>query len=167
MVSFIQSNYMGFGSGVVVNGISMQNRGGTFVMTSGHPNRVGPRKRPYQTIIPGFVTKSGQPVMSFGVMGGTMQPQGHAQVMVRIADYGQNPQAASDGPRYRIVQGLEVSVESGFAPAVLEDLAHRGHRIVSVPDDYNQFGCAQLIWKLDGGYFAGSDPRRDGQAVGF
>jgi len=167
MVSFIQSNYMGFGSGVVVNGISMQNRGGTFVMTSGHPNRVGPRKRPYQTIIPGFVTKNGQPVMSFGVMGGTMQPQGHAQVMVRIADYGQNPQAASDGPRYRIVQGLEVSVESGFAPAVLEDLARRGHKIVSVPDDYNQFGCAQLIWKLDGGYFAASDPRRDGQAVGF
>jgi len=136
-------------------------------MTSGHPNRVGPRKRPYQTIIPGFVTKNGQPVMSFGVMGGTMQPQGHAQVMVRIADYGQNPQAASDGPRYRIVQGLEVSVESGFAPAVLEDLARRGHKIVSVPDDYNQFGCAQLIWKLDGGYFAASDPRRDGQAVGF
>jgi gamma-glutamyltranspeptidase/glutathione hydrolase len=167
MVSFIQSNYMGFGSGVVVNGISMQNRGGTFVMTSGHPNRVGPRKRPYQTIIPGFVTKNGQPVMSFGVMGGTMQPQGHAQVMVRIADYGQNPQAACDGPRYRIVQGLEVSVESGFAPAVLEDLARRGHKMVWVPDDYNQFGCAQLIWKLDGGYFAASDPRRDGQAVGF
>src|SRR6266436_3400947 len=167
MVSMIQSNFMGFGSGVVVDGISMQNRGATFVMTSGHPNRVGPRKRPYQTIIPGFVTKNDQPVMSFGVMGGTMQPQGHAQVMVRIADYGQNPQAASDGPRYRIVQGLEVSVESGFAPAVLEGLARRGHQIVSVPDDYNQFGCAQLIWKLDGGYFAGSDPRRDGQAVGF
>jgi len=88
-------------------------------------------------------------------------------VMVRIADYGQNPQAASDGPRYRIVQGLEVSVESGFAPAALEGLARRGHQIVSVPDDYNQFGCAQLIWKLDGGYFAASDPRRDGQAVGF
>src|SRR6059036_796804 len=167
MVSFIQTNFMGFGSGVVVYGISMQNRGGTFVMTSGHPNRVGPRKRPYQTIIPGFVTKNGQPVMSFGVMGGTMQPQGHAQVMVRIADYDQSPQAACDGPRYRIVQGLEVSVESGFAPAVLEDLASRGHKIVSVPDDYNQFGCAQLIWKLDGGYFAASDPRRDGQAVGF
>src|SRR5207244_3755271 len=96
--------------------------------------------------------------VSFGVMGGTMQPQGHAQVMVRIADYGQNPQAASDGPRYRIVQGLEVSVESGFAPAVLDDLARRGHKIVSVPDDYNQFGCAQFIWKLDGGYFAPSDP---------
>src|SRR6202165_4414237 len=167
MVSFIQSNYMGFGSGVVVGGISMAKRGASFVMTPGHPNRVGPGKRPYQTIIPGFVTQNGQPVMSFGVMGGTMQPQGHAQVMVRIADYGQNPQAACDGPRFRIVQGMEVSVETGFAPAVLEDLARRGHKIVSVPDDDNQFGAAQLIWKLDGGYFAASDPRRDGQAVGF
>jgi len=167
MISFIQSNYMGFGSGVVVDGISMQNRGATFVFTPGHPNRVGPGKRPYQTIIPGFVTKDRRPVMSFGVMGGTMQPQGHAQVMVRIADYGQSPQAASDGPRFRIVQGMDVSVETGFAPAVLDDLVRRGHRIVSLADDYNQFGCAQLIWKLDGGYFAASDPRRDGQAVGF
>ena len=167
MISFIQSNYMGFGSGVVVDGISLQNRGGSFVFTPGHPNRVGPKKRPYQTIIPGFVTKDRRPVMSFGVMGGTMQPQGHAQVMVRIADYGQSPQAACDGPRFRIVQGMDVSVESSFAPAVLDELARRGHRIVSLPDDYNQFGSAQLIWKLDGGYFAASDPRRDGQAVGF
>src|SRR5258707_15337073 len=114
----------------------MQNRGNNFVLRGDHPNVVAPRKRPFHTIIPAFVTKNGQPVMSFGVMGGSMQPQGHAQVMVRIADYGQNPQAASDAPRYRIVQGLEVSVESGFAPAVLEDLARRGHQIVSVPDDY-------------------------------
>jgi len=167
MVSFIQSNYMGFGSGVVVEGISLQNRGGTFAMAEGHPNRVGPKKRPYQTIIPGFVTKDGKPVMSFGVMGGTMQPQGHAQVMVRIADYGQSPQAACDGPRFRIVQGMDVSVESALAPAVREELKRRGHKVVSLPDDYNQFGCAQLIWKLDGGYYAASDPRRDGQAVGF
>jgi gamma-glutamyltranspeptidase/glutathione hydrolase len=167
MVSFIQSNYMGFGSGVVVDGVSLQNRGGTFVIKPGHPNCVGPKKRPYQTIIPGFVTKNGQPVMSFGVMGGTMQPQGHAQVMVRIADYGQSPQAASDGPRYRIVQGLDVNVEGGFAPAVLEELKRRGHRIVELTEGYMDFGAAQLIWKLDGGYFAASDPRRDGQAVGF
>jgi len=168
MVSMIQSNYMGFGSGVVVpgTGISLQNRGATFVLKEGHPNRVGPNKRPYQTIIPGFVSKGGKPVMSFGVMGGTMQPQGHTQVMVRIADYGQNPQAASDGPRFRWVQGLDVSVEGGFPAATLEALKGRGHRIVTV-DDYNQFGCAQMIWKLDGGYFAASDPRRDGQAVGF
>jgi gamma-glutamyltranspeptidase/glutathione hydrolase len=167
MISFIQSNYMGFGSGVVVDGISLQNRGSTFVLEPGHPNRVGPRKRPYQTIIPGFVTQQGKPVMSFGVMGGTMQPQGHAQVLVRIADYGQSPQAACDGPRFRVVQGLDVSVEEGrFAPATLEALQRRGHRIVTV-DDYNQFGSAQLVWKLDGGYFTASDPRRDGQAVGF
>jgi gamma-glutamyltranspeptidase/glutathione hydrolase len=167
MVSFIQSNYMGFGSGVVVDGISLQNRAATFVLQPGHPNCVGPGKRPYQTIIPGFVTRDGKPVMSFGVMGGTMQPQGHAQVMVRIADYGQSPQAACDGPRFRFVQGMDVSVEEGrFAPATLEALQRRGHRIVTI-DDYNQFGSAQLIWKLDGGYFAASDPRRDGQAVGF
>jgi gamma-glutamyltranspeptidase/glutathione hydrolase len=167
MVSFIQSNFMGFGSGVVVEGISLQNRGATFVLQPGHPNCVGPRKRPYQTIIPGFATRAGRPVMSFGVMGGTMQPQGHAQVMVRIADYGQSPQAACDGPRFRVVQGMDVSVESAFRPSVLEELKRRGHRIVSLPDDYNQFGSAQLIWKLDGGYFTASDPRRDGQAVGF
>jgi gamma-glutamyltranspeptidase/glutathione hydrolase len=169
MVSFIQSNYMGFGSGVVVpgTGISLQNRGACFRLTPGHPNQVGPGKRPYQTIIPGFVTRQGKPVMSFGVMGGTMQPQGHAQVMVRIADYEQSPQAACDGPRFRVVQGLDVSVEEGrFAASTLEELQRRGHRIVNV-DDYNQFGSAQLIWKLDGGYFTASDPRRDGQAVGF
>ncbi|HEX2198463.1 MAG TPA: gamma-glutamyltransferase family protein [Burkholderiales bacterium] len=166
MVSFIQSNYMGFGSGVVVDGMSLQNRGGTFVVQPGHPNCVGPRKRPYQTIIPGFVTKNRKPVMAFGVMGGTMQPQGHAQVMVRIADYGQSPQAASDGPRFRVVQGLEVSVEDNFPADSLAELQRRGHRIVTI-DDYNQFGSAQLLWKLDGGYFCASDPRRDGQAVGF
>jgi gamma-glutamyltranspeptidase/glutathione hydrolase len=167
MVSYIQSNYMGFGSGVVVDGISLQNRGGTFVINPGHPNCVGPSKRPYQTIIPGFVTRDRKPVMSFGVMGGTMQPQGHTQVMVRIADYNQSPQAACDGPRFRIIQGLQVSVEEGNFPAEsLEELQRRGHKIVTV-DDYNQFGAGQLIWKLDGGYFAASDPRRDGQAVGF
>ena len=166
MVSFIQSNYMGFGSGVVVDGISLQNRGGTFVIEPGHPNCVGPSKRPYQTIIPGFVTRNRKPVMSFGVMGGTMQPQGHTQVMVRMADYGQSPQAACDGPRFRVIQGMEVSFEGGFSSATLAELQARGHRIVTF-DDYNQFGSAQLIWKLDGGYFVASDPRRDGQAVGF
>jgi gamma-glutamyltranspeptidase/glutathione hydrolase len=167
MVSMIQSNYMGFGSGVVAEGVSLQNRGATFVVQAGHPNCVGPSKRPYQTIIPGFVTRDGQPVMAFGVMGGTMQPQGHAQVMVRIADYGQSPQAACDGPRFRCVQGMDVSVErERFSPTVIEDLQHRGHKIVTV-DDYNQFGCAQLVWKLEGGYYSASDPRRDGQAVGF
>ncbi|MBW8710902.1 MAG: gamma-glutamyltransferase, partial [Mycobacterium sp.] len=168
MVSMIQSNYMGFGSGVVVpgTGISLQNRGTGFVTTPGHPNLVGPNKRPYHTIIPGFMTKDGAPVMSFGVMGGTMQPQGHLQVVVRIADYGQNPQAACDGPRFRWVQDMQVSVEGGFPPATLEELRRRGHEIVTV-DDYNQFGSCQMIWRLDDGYLAASDPRRDGQAAGL
>jgi gamma-glutamyltranspeptidase/glutathione hydrolase len=164
----IQSNYMGFGSGVVVGktGISLQNRGANFAVAKSHPNQVGPNKRPYHTIIPGFVTKDGAPVMSFGVMGGSMQPQGHVQVLVRIADHGQNPQAACDGPRFRWVHGVEVSCENGFEQSTLDDLRQRGHDLVAV-DDYNQFGSCQAIWRLDGGYFAASDPRRDGQAAAF
>ena len=168
MASMIQSNYMGFGSGVVVpgTGISLQNRGVGFVPTAGHPNQVGPRKRPYHTIIPGFVSKDGAPLMSFGVMGGTMQPQGHVQVVMRIADYGQNPQTACDGPRFRWLEGLQVSVEDGFPLDTLDGLRERGHELVMV-DDYNQFGSCQAIWRLDDGYVAASDPRRDGQAAGF
>ena len=105
-------------------------------------------------------------MMSFGVMGGTMQPQGHTQVMVRIADYDQNPQAACDGPRFRGRAGHGRERRGWLPAAALEELKRRGHRIVTV-DDYNQFGCGQMIWKLDGGYFTASDPRRDGQAVGF
>ena len=168
MVSMIQSNYMGFGSGVVVprTGIALQNRGFDFHVAPGHPNQVGPRKRPYHTIIPGFVTKDGVPVMSFGVMGGPMQPQGHVQVLVRIADYGQNPQAACDGPRFRWVQGLQVSCEKGFAPSTLDELRRRGHDLLMI-DDYNSFGSCQAIWRLPDGYLAVSDPRRDGQAAVF
>jgi gamma-glutamyltranspeptidase / glutathione hydrolase len=168
MVSMIQSNYLGFGSGVVVpgTGISLQNRGADFAAAQGHPNRVGPNKRPYHTIIPGFVTKDGNAVMSFGVMGGTMQPQGHVQVMVRIADHGQNPQAACDGPRFRWVHGTQISCERGFPQSTLDELRRRGHDLVAV-EDYNQFGSCQAIWCLDGGYFAASDPRRDGQAAAF
>ena len=168
MVSMIQSNNMGFGSGVVVpgTGISLHNRGANFVAAQGHPNQVGPNKRPYHTIIPGFMTKDGAPVMSFGVMGGTMQPQGHVQVVVRIADYAQNPQTACDGPRFRWLQGMQVSLEAGFASATVEGLRQRGHELVTV-DDYNSFGSCQAIWRLDDGYLAASDPRRDGQAAGF
>jgi gamma-glutamyltranspeptidase/glutathione hydrolase len=104
--------------------------------------------------------------MSFGVMGGMMQPQGHVQVMVRIADHGQNPQAACDGPRFRWVEGMQVSCEKGFPDSTLDELRRRGHDLVAV-DDYNQFGSCQAIWRLEGGYFAASDPRRDGQAVAF
>ncbi|HET9877438.1 MAG TPA: gamma-glutamyltransferase family protein [Mycobacterium sp.] len=168
MVSMIQSNYLGFGSGVVVpgTGISLQNRGAGFVATPGHPNQVGPNKRPFQTIIPGFITKDGAPVLSFGVMGGPMQPQGHVQLVVRIVDHEQNPQTACDGPRFRWIQGMQVSCESGFPSATLDELRRRGHQL-AVTDDYFQFGSCQAIWRLDDGYFAASDPRRDGQAAGF
>jgi gamma-glutamyltranspeptidase / glutathione hydrolase len=168
MVSMIQSNYMGFGSGVVVpgTGISLQNRGSNFTVVQGHPNQVGPNKRPYHTIIPGFVTKDGVPVLSFGVMGGPMQPQGHVQVLARIADHGQNPQAACDGPRFRWVHGMQVACEPGFSPSTLDELRRRGHDLLAV-DDYNAFGSCQAIWRLDDGYLAVSDPRRDGQAVAF
>ena len=169
MLSFIQSNYMGFGSGVVVpgTGISMQNRGAGFTLKRGHPNDVGPRKRPFQTIIPGFLTREGQPVMSFGVMGGNMQPQGHLQMIVRLVDYGQNPQACSDAPRWIVNPDFSVSVEDEVPAAVKEELARRGHRIV--PSDRPQFGFggAQLIHRLDDGYCAASDHRKDGCAVGY
>jgi gamma-glutamyltranspeptidase/glutathione hydrolase len=169
MVSLIQSNYMGFGSGVVVpgTGLSLQNRGAGFVLADGHPNRVAPRKRPYHTIIPGFVTRGGEPVMSFGLMGGTMQPQGHTQLMVRMVDYGQNPQAAIDGPRFRIMTGLDINVEPWFPKATLDELARRGHRLVELPEGYMDFGCSQIALKVDGGYVCASDARRDSLAVGF
>jgi gamma-glutamyltranspeptidase / glutathione hydrolase len=168
MVSMIQSNYEGFGSGVVVpgTGISLHNRGSNFVATPGHPNRVGPNKRPYHTIIPAFVTKDGAPVMSFGVMGGPMQPQGHVQVLVRIADFGQNPQTACDAPRFRVVGGLEVNIESGFPAATAEGLRQLGHQI-NEPDGHDEFGSCQAIWQLPNGYLGVTDPRRDGHVAAF
>ena len=156
------------GSGVVVpgTGISLHNRGAAFVAAPDHPNRVGPRKRPYHTIIPGFVSKDGAPVMTMGVMGGPMQPQGQVQVMVRIADYLQNPQAACDGPRFRWISRLQVSLEDGFPSATVEGLRRRGHDLAAV-DDYNAFGACQAIWRMEDGYLGVSDPRRDGQAAAF
>jgi len=169
MVSYIQSNYHGFGAGVVVpgTGISLQNRGGGFSLQSGHPNEVAGGKRPFHTIIPGFVTAHGKPVMSFGVMGASMQPQGHVQIMVRLADYQQNPQAASDGPRWRLDEHSNLMVETGFAPSVLNELAQRGHRILPQPRGSLDFGSGQFIYNIGHGYVAASDHRRDGQAVGF
>ncbi|AKQ56330.1 gamma-glutamyltransferase [Bordetella hinzii] len=170
MVSFIQSNYHGFGSGVVVpgTGISLHNRGLNFVLTPGHANQVGPRKQPMHTIIPAFVTKDGQPVMSFGVMGGSMQAQGHLQMMTRLAAFGQNPQAMSDAPRFRVENGPVVNVESHLPADVVQALRARGHNVAVAPADSLEFGSAQLIHRLPGGgYVAASDSRRDGQAVGF
>jgi gamma-glutamyltranspeptidase/glutathione hydrolase len=104
--------------------------------------------------------------MSFGVMGAIMQPQGQVQVVVRIVDHGQNPQAACDGPRFRWLQGMRISVEDGFPADTLDELSQRGHELATI-DDYAAFGSCQAIWRLDDGYFAASDPRRDGQAAGF
>ena len=168
MVSMIQSNFRGFGSGVVIpgTGISMQNRGSGFVLDPSHPNCVGPRKRPYHTIIPGFVTQNGLPRMSFGVMGGHMQHQGHVQMVNRIFDHRQNPQAASDAPRWHVFPDFSVGLEHGFSSSVAMGLAARGH---TVRRDQHEatFGGAQLIYKLDDGYCGASDHRKEGLAVGF
>jgi gamma-glutamyltranspeptidase/glutathione hydrolase len=172
MVSFIQSNYMGFGSGVVVPGwgISLQNRGHGFTLDETRANAVGPGKRPFHTIIPAFLTKDGAPVMSFGVMGGDMQPQGHLQTLVRMLDYRQQPQAACDAPRWRWFGGI-VNAEDGFDPATAQGLRELGHRVEPFADSYQDYGAGQFIWRLGDpaveGYAAASDPRRDGLAAGW
>ncbi len=169
MVSYIQSNYMGFGSGIVVpdTGIAMQNRGACFNLTPGHPNQVGPRKHPFHTIIPAFATRQGKAATSFGVMGADMQPQGHVQMMVHMIDYGHNPQVAADAPRWKVLPDKSVIVEHHMPAATVSGLAALGHRIRQVERWNMEFGSAQIIQRVDGGYVAASEPRRDGQAVGF
>jgi gamma-glutamyltranspeptidase/glutathione hydrolase len=166
MVSLIQSNYLGFGSGVVVpgTGISLHNRGLGFSLDPASPNVVAGGARPYHTIMPGFLLRGGRAVMSFGVMGGHMQPQGHVQLVTRIVLARQNPQAACDAPRWYVSEEGEVGLEPEFAPAVAESLAARGHRLMKNPPRL-LFGGAQVIHRLERGYCAASDPRKDGQAV--
>ncbi|MBE2213905.1 MAG: gamma-glutamyltransferase family protein [Opitutaceae bacterium] len=173
MVSLIQSNFAGFGSGVVVpgTGISLQNRGSGFSLDPRHPNVVAGGKRPFHTIIPGFVTKDGKAQLSFGVVGGPMQPQGHVQTLARLLIHGQQPQAACDAPRWKVERGLQVGFESAFPARVRDGLLALGHQLETTMDPDMAFGSAQLIWKLsdgpDAAYVAASDPRRDGVAVGF
>lgn len=170
MVSLIQSNFKGFGSGVVVpdTGIALHNRGWGFTLKEGHPNRVAPGKRPFHTIIPGFLTRGGAPLMSFGVMGGSMQAQGHVQVTSRIADHGQNPQAASDAPRWRIMDdNVTVAVEWNFPKEAIEGLIARGHTVHVAERFDTEFGSAQLAMRLQDGYLAASDHRKDGYPVGM
>ena len=173
MISFIQSNYMGFGSGVVVpdTGISLQNRGVGFSMNPASPNVVAGHKRPFHTIIPGFLSRDGKPVMSFGVMGGDIQPQGHLQTLVRMIDFDQQPQAACCAPRWKVNRDFTLDVEGSMKPEVVKGLLALGHQLKSIEDPYMDFGSGQFIWRLsedlEDGYVAASDSRRDGQAVGF
>jgi gamma-glutamyltranspeptidase / glutathione hydrolase len=166
MVSFIQSNYLGFGSAVVIpgTGIALQNRGANFSLTTGHPNVIAPRKRPYHTIIPGFLTKSNEAVGPFGVMGGFMQPQGHVQVIMRTVDQQLHPQGVLDAPRWRWEHGRTVWVEPRTPESVVADLTARGHeiKVVGIP---SAFGRGQIIWRLKEGLIAGSESRADGQAL--
>jgi gamma-glutamyltranspeptidase/glutathione hydrolase len=166
MVSFIQSNYTGFGSGLVVpgTGIALHNRGLGFSLDPGHDNALAPGKRPYHTIIPRFITKDGQPVGPFGVMGGYMQPQGHLQVVMNTLDFGQNPQAALDAPRWQWLEGKTVAVEENFPAEIAAALSRRGHDIRVAPEGI-MFGRGQIIWRdpQTGVLAGGADGRANGQ----
>ncbi|MBD1586927.1 gamma-glutamyltransferase family protein [Pseudomonas typographi] len=172
MVSYIQSNYKGFGSGLVVpsTGISLQNRGAGFVLKTGHPNCVAPNKRPLHTIIPAFALDgSGQPLMSFGLTGGLMQAQGHLQIALRVMQYKQNPQAAIDAPRWRIIGGRRVMVEHTLDRNLLTALRALGHQVEIEDVQLNHlFGGCQIIQRHpQGHYVAASESRKDGQALVF
>ncbi|PRY66318.1 gamma-glutamyltranspeptidase/glutathione hydrolase [Vreelandella songnenensis] len=168
MVSFIQSNFEGFGSGIVVpgTGISLQNRGWSFSLDEEHANVLRPGKRTYHTIIPGFITKDDQAVGPFGVMGGYMQPQGHVQVVANMLEDHLNPQAALDLPRWKWVEGKTVEVEPGFPDHLAQALERRGHRIVRCTDGLT-FGRGQIILRNpeNGILQGGTEPRADGAVL--
>ncbi|MBW7455798.1 gamma-glutamyltransferase family protein, partial [Paenibacillus sepulcri] len=169
MVSYIQSNYMGFGSGLVVpgTGIALHNRGYNFSLDPSHPNCLEPGKKPYHTIIPGFLTKNNEPVGPFGVMGAFMQPQGHVQVVMNTVDFHLNPQAALDAPRWQWLQGKTVEVEQAVPPHIVEALARMGHDIIYAASS-RTFGRGQIIWRQENGvYTGGTEPRADGQVSIF
>ncbi|MEM1093792.1 MAG: gamma-glutamyltransferase [Bacteroidota bacterium] len=180
MVSLIQSNYMGMGSGLVPDGLGFmfQNRGALFAMDPDHPNVYAPGKRPFHTIIPAFVMKDGVPFMSFGLMGGDMQPQGHTQIITNIVDFGMNVQEAGDAARYRhngssspmgdlMTDGGVLQVESGFDPAVLDDLRRRGHN-VQVVNNGSYGGYQAIIWDaVNKVYWGGTEMRKDGIVIGY
>ena len=161
MVSYIQSNYSGFGSGVVIRGtgISLQNRGSDFSLDPMAANALAPGKKSYHTIIPGFLSKDGKPLGPFGVMGGYMQPQGHVQVITNMADFGLNPQQALDAPRWQWTEGRAINVESGFNPEMARFLAKRGHD-VKVSLNTESFGRGQIIFRLDNGVLVGATEGR-------
>ena len=169
MISYIQSNYKGFGSGIVIphTGISLQDRGCGFSLDPRSDNCAGPGKKAYHTIIPGFLCKDGQPVGPFGVMGGFMQPQGHLQVLVNAIDYGMNPQECLDAPRFQWTSGKKVQLESCADPALIEGLRARGHE-VEILQNSGAMGRGQIIWRTEQGTLAGgTEPRCDGQAAAW
>jgi gamma-glutamyltranspeptidase/glutathione hydrolase len=169
MVSYIQSNYMGFGSGLVVpdTGIALHNRGNNFSLEEGHVNCIAPGKKPYHTIIPGFLTKDGKAIGPFGVMGGFMQPQGHLQIIVNMINFHLNPQDALDAPRWQWVKGKTVHVEPGFPVNIAQALSRKGHDVVYETDSIN-FGRGQIIWrKEDGVLIGGTEPRTDGHIAAW
>ncbi|GAB5520526.1 MAG: gamma-glutamyltransferase [Rhodothermales bacterium] len=180
MVSLIQSNFMGLGSGLVPDGLGFmfQNRGALFALAPDHPNVYAPGKRPFHTIIPAFVMKDGEPFMSFGLMGGDMQPQGHAQIITNIIDFGMNVQEAGDAARYRhkgsstplgdlMTDGGILQVESGFDPAVLDDLRRRGHT-VEVVNDATYGGYQAIMWDaINNVYWGATEMRKDGIVIGY
>jgi len=180
MVSLIQSNYSGMGSGLVPDnlGFVFQNRGSLFSLEAGHPNAYAPGKRPFHTIIPAFVTKDGEPWMSFGLMGGAIQPQGHAQIIVNMIDFGMTVQDAGDAARFNHIGSTQPFVkgqmedggilllETGVPPAIREELRRRGHDVKYLID---YFGGYQAIYKdpESGVYWGASEMRKDGMAIGY
>ncbi|MEN5207785.1 gamma-glutamyltransferase [Stenotrophomonas terrae] len=181
MVSLIQSNYRGMGSGMAPPGLGfiLQDRGEMFVLQKDHPNGYAPGKRPFQTIIPAFITKDGKPFASFGVMGGAMQPQGHAQIVMNLVDFGMNLQEAGDAPRIQhegsteptgqataMSDGGEVNLETGFAYETVRSLMRKGHRVVFADGPYG--GYQAIMRDPDSGvYYGASESRKDGQAAGY
>jgi len=179
MVSLIQSTYWGFGSGMVPPklGFALQNRGQLFTFEENHFNKYEPHKRPFHTIIPAFVTKEGEPLISFGVMGGSMQPQGHVQILVNLIDFGMNLQEAGDAPRIRhagssqptgsrMTNGGTVYLENGFDEDVVRDLIKMGHRVSKTVGGYGGYQ-AIMYDKVNKIYFGASESRKDGQASGY
>lgn len=169
VVAFIQSNYVGFGSGIVVpgTGISLHNRAAGFSADPEHPNYPAPCKRPAHTILPALISRDGQPLMSLGVTGGNMQPQGQLQIALRILLGGRNPQAAIDAPRFRHMSGLDINVEEAMPLATKQGLADRGHCIKPLPPGYMDFGAAHVAYRLADCWAVGADGRKDGTAIGW
>ncbi|MEA5039752.1 MAG: gamma-glutamyltransferase family protein [Clostridiaceae bacterium] len=169
MISYIQSNYAGFGSGLVVpgTGIALQNRGLGFSLDSAMPGCAGPRKKPYHTIIPGFLMKDGQAVGPFGVMGGFMQPQGHLQTLLRVIDHGCDPQAALDTPRWQWTGDRKIEIEPSFPADIACDLRARGHEL-SVQNNLGEFGRGQMIFRTETGTLVGgTEPRCEGACAAW